>query len=187
MRSRLFLSLAAAALLLLGLPCHGHAQAGIYGMFSAGHYSGLGVGPGTASNQSGGFTPLGGTFGVYDDLIKAGPIAVGSDVRLVVENSSNSTPYGNKLIGGFVGARLGANAVVLPFRPYVQAEIGGIGQNNGTSYTRTGSFAYQFQFGGDFTLLPHLGMRLEYGAGQAETTNTNHTLQSFGAGLVLRL
>ncbi len=183
---RLLLAGTAIALALLIHP-GAHAQVGIYGMFSADHYSGLGVGTGTASNQSGGITPLGGTFGFYDDLVNLGPVHLGSDTRLVVENSANSTPYGNKLIGGFVGARLAANTIVLPFRPYVQAEIGGVGTNNGTSYTRTGAFAYQFQFGGDFTLVPHVGLRLEYGAGQVETQYQRHTLQSFGAGIVFRL
>ena len=176
-----------AVLSLLLITSRAHAQVGIYGMFSADHYSGLGVGSGTASNQSGGITPLGGTFGFYDDVIHAGPVHLGYDARLKVDNSANSTPYGNKLLGGFVGGRLDGNLIVLPFRPYVQAEIGGVGTNNGTSTTRQGAFAYQVQFGGDFTLVPHLGVRLEYGAGQVETSGSNHTLQSFGAGLVLRL
>lgn len=163
------------------------AQVGIYGMFSADHYSGLGVGSGTASNGSGGITPIGGTFGFYDDVLHAGPVHLGYDARLKIDNSANSTSYGNKLLGGFVGARLDGNLIVLPFRPYVQAEVGGVGTNNGTSSDRQGAFAYQVQFGGDFTVLPHIGVRLEYGAGQAETTGSNHTLQSFGAGLVVRL
>ena len=49
------------------------AQIAPYAMFSAGHYSGLGVGPGVGSNESGGITALGGTFGVYDDFVKMGP------------------------------------------------------------------------------------------------------------------
>lgn len=181
------LLLLSASCLLLLAHASAQAQVGLYGMFSADHYSGIGVGSGTAANQSGGITPLGGTFGFYDDLVGAGPVHLGTDVRLVVENSANSTPYGNKLIGGFVGARLDGNLVVLPFRPYVQAEIGGVGTNNGTSYSRQGAFAYQVQFGGDFTLIPHVGVRLEYGAGQVETQVQRHTLQSFGAGLVVRL
>ena len=182
------LLLAGTAVLFLSIVhASARAQVGIYGMFSADHYSGLGVGTGTGSNQSGGITPLGGTFGFYDDVVHAGPVHLGYDVRLKVDNSANSTPYGNKLLGGLVGARLDGNLIVLPFRPYIQAEIGGVGTNNGTSYTRQGSFAYQVQFGGDFTLLPHLGVRLEYGAGQVETQVQRHTLQSFGAGLVFRL
>lgn len=183
---RTLLAFAAVCLLSL-IPASAHAQVGIYGMFSADHYSGLGVGPGTSSTQSGGITPIGGTFGFYDDVVGAGPVHLGYDARLKVDNSANSTPYGNKLLGGLVGARLDGNLVLLPFRPYVQAEIGGVGTNNGTSYNRTAGFAYQVQFGGDFTLIPHLGVRLEYGAGQVKNDSLNHTLQSFGAGLVFRL
>jgi len=163
-------------------------QIGPYAMFSAGHYSGIGVGNGTAANQSGGMTSLGGTFGVYDDVVREGPIGVGGDVRVIAENSANSTTYGNKITGFLVGARIDGNPVVLPFRPYAQVEIGAVGTNNGTSTSETASFAYQFQLGADFTLLPHLGLRVEYGAGQLSTGNgTNHTLQTFSSGLVLRL
>jgi hypothetical protein len=172
-------------------PCpRAHAQA-VYAMFSAGHYSGLGVGSGTKPDQSGGITSLGGTFGFYDDYHVPGPIRVGVDARLIVENSANSTPYGDKLTAGFFGVRVdGSGARLLPVNPFVQLEAGVAGTNNGTSYDRSASFAYQVQFGGDFPLLiPHLDGRLEYGAGQVEgqSGGNSHTLQTFSAGLVLRL
>jgi len=167
------------------------AQISPYAMFSAGHYSGLGVGTGTKSDASGGMTALGGTFGVYDDFVRLGPARFGTDFRGVIQNSANSTAYGNKIAAGLVGFRLdGSGVPLLPFNPYVQAEIGVAGTNNGTSYTKTSSFAYQFQFGGDFTVFPHIAARLEYGAGQLTSsgaTNTGHTLQTFGAGIVVRL
>jgi len=131
-------------------------------------------------------TAYGGTFGAYDDLLKAGPVKLGADARLMIENSANSTQYGNKIAGFLTGARIDANAIVLPFRPYVQVEFGAVSTNNGTQANKTSSFAYQAQFGGDFTLLPHIGARVEYGAGQL-TGGTSHTLQSFGAGIVVRL
>ncbi len=166
-----------------------HAQLAPYAMFSAGHYSGQGVGPGTAADQSGGLTAYGGTFGLYDDFLKLGPVKLGSDARFLIENSSNSTTYGNKILGGLFGMRLDAGGVpLLPAKPYIQAEIGGVGTNNGTSPGRSGSFAYQVQVGGDFTVLPHLDARVEYGTGQLTSINsTGHTLQSFSAGLVVRL
>src|ERR1700753_792314 len=49
------------------------AQLAPYAMFSAGHYSGQGVGNGTAATQSGGMTALGGTFGLYDNFLRLGP------------------------------------------------------------------------------------------------------------------
>lgn len=173
---------------LLGCAAAMHAQVAPYAMFSLSHYSGLGVGTGTAPSQSGGITPLGGTFGVYADAVHAGPIALGGDARLMIQNSANSTVYGSKLTGFLVGGRLGANAILLPFRPYGQIEIGAVGTNNGTSTSKSTGFAYQVQIGGDFTLVPHLGLRVEYGAGQVtQQGGINHTLQTLGAGLVLRL
>jgi hypothetical protein len=179
--------LAAAALTLALSTAAAHAQLAPYAMFSASHYSGIGVGVGTTATESGGITPLGGTFGVQDDVLHAGPLAVGLDVRGMVQNSANSTPYGDKLAGFLVGGRLAANAIVLPFRPYAQLEIGAVATNNGTQTNKSTGFAYQFQFGGDFTIIPHLGARLEYGAGQVTSNSINHTLQTFGAGLVIRL
>jgi len=180
------------AVAILAAATSAHAQASPYAMFSWGHYSGLGVGNGTQPNQSGGMTALGGTIGIYNDFQRLGPAKLGLDARGIFDNSSNSTPYGNHIAGGLVGLRLdGSGIPAFPFDPYIQAEVGGIGTNNGTSYTKTASFAYQVQFGADFTIFPHLDARLEYGAGQLSNagtnTNTNHTLQTFGAGLVVRL
>ena len=126
---------------------------------------------------------------MYDDFLKLGPVKLGSDARFVIENSSNSTSYGNKILGGLIGLRLDAGGVpLLPAKPYIQAEIGGVGTNNGTSPNRSASFAYQVQVGGDFAILPHLDARVEYGAGQLTNINsTGHTLQTFSAGIVLRL
>jgi opacity protein-like surface antigen len=187
----LFLSLVTTLLL-----CCSRSQAQIapYAMFSLGHYSGLGVGPGTSPTQSGGITSLGGTVGVNMDSFHAGPIAAGLDVRGMIQNSANSTPYGNKLAGFLIGPRLTANTLVLPFRPYVQAEVGVVGTNNGTQTNKDAHFAYQIQLGGDFTILPHLAARVEYGFGQLTGTSSgttggtnSHTLQTLGAGLVFRL
>ena len=184
LRRILFLAIA----IILGAR-HAAAQLAPYAMFSAGHYSGIGVGNGTAPNQSGGMTALGGTIGLYDDFIRLGPARLGADFRGIIEKSSNSTTYGNKILGGLVGARIDASGTpLLPFNPYFQAEVGAVGTNNGTSANRTSSFAYQFQFGADFTIFPHVAIRAEYGAGQLDTSgNTSHTLQTFGAGLVVRL
>jgi hypothetical protein len=124
-----------------------------------------------------------------DDFVHIGKVvSVGTDVRLMIQNSANSTPNGNKLVGGLVGARVTTNPLVLPFRPYAQIEVGPVATNAGKSPTKTTYFGYQVQFGGDFTLVPHLAARFEYGVGQLSTENaTHHTLQTFGAGLVLRL
>jgi hypothetical protein len=160
-----------------------------YIMFSAGHYSGLGVGNGTAANESGGMTALGGTFGGYVIYPSPGPVHIGIDARLIVENSANSTTYGNKIFGGLFGFRIDGSDSQLPIVPYFQFEIGGVGTNNGTSTTRTGSFAYQAQFGADFPFANRqVAARLEYGTGQLTgIDNTNHTLQTFSAGIVFHI
>src|ERR1700761_8550866 len=92
-------------------PSTGQAQTGIYGMFSAGHYSGIGVGYGTPANQSGGMTAHGGTFGIYDNFMPLGPIKFGGDARVFIQNSANSSTYGNKMAGFLGGPRV---AIVLP-------------------------------------------------------------------------
>lgn len=160
-----------------------------YAMFSAGHYSGLGVGNGTPATQSGGMTALGGTFGGYVIYPTSGPVHLGVDARLIVENSANSTVYGNKILAGLVGFRIDGSDSQLPIVPYFQFEIGGAGTNNGTSTTRSGAFAYQAQFGADFPFASRqVAARVEYGAGQLlGISNTNHTLQSFSAGIVFHL
>jgi opacity protein-like surface antigen len=158
-------------------------------MLSEGHYSGIGVGYGTPANQSGGMNATGGTFGVYDNFAPFGPIRVGGDARFFIQNSANSTTYGNKLAGFLFGPRLEISPPPpIPLKPYIQLEIGGVGSNNGTSTSKTTSFAYQVNGGVDVTILPHLDIRGEYGAGQLTSIhNTNHTLQEFGIGLVLRM
>ena len=160
-----------------------------YAMFSAGHYSGLGVGVGTAPTQSGGITALGGTFGGYVIYPTPGPIHVGVDARLIVENSANSTPYGNKILGGLAGIRIDGSDSALPIVPYFQFEIGGAGTNNGTSRDRSAAFAYQAQFGADVPFASQqIAARVEYGAGQLLGDNsTNHTLQTFSVGIVFHL
>jgi hypothetical protein len=158
-------------------------------MFNAGHYSGIGVGNGTPANQSGGMTALGGTFGGYVTYPTPGPVRLGVDARLIVDNSANSTIYGNKILGGLVGLRIDGSGSQLPIIPYFQFGVGGVGTNNGTSTDRSGSFAYQAQFGADIPLVSRqVDARIEYGTGQLTgINNTNHTLQTFSIGLVIHL
>lgn len=156
------------------------AQIGIYAMGSGGRF--------TPADAGGSDTAWGGTVGVYDDFASFGPVRLGGDGRVFVENSGNSTQYGNKLLGGLLGLRLDVRVPAIPFRPYIQAEVGGVGTNNGDSASRTASVAYQVQGGLDVTIFPHLDLRGEYGAGQANSiSNSSHILQQFGAGVVLRL
>jgi hypothetical protein len=164
-----------------------HAQFGIYGMGTGGIESGPGVGSQALSNGHGSFTAWGGTGGIYDDFLHLGPIRLGADGRFFIEHTGNSTPYGNKLQGGLGGLRADAHLPLIPLRPYVQAEVGAAGTNNGTEPSLTTGFTYQVQFGLDITVFPHLDLRGEYGVGQMFFEGDNPTLQQFGGGLVLRL
>jgi hypothetical protein len=163
------------------------AQLAIYGMGTGGLESGPNVGSRIVSNGNGSFIAWGGTGGVYYDFVHLGPVHLGADGRFFIEHSGNNTPYGNKLQGGSGGLRLDAHLPVIPLRPYVQAEVGAAGTNNGTDPTLTTGFTYQVQFGLDVTIFPHFDLRGEYGVGQMFLEGTTPVLQQFGGGVVIRL
>jgi hypothetical protein len=170
------------------------AQFAVYGMGSAGGLSGFnsiyatsGSNPGV--NSAGNFWAYGGTAGIYDDFLKLGPIKLGGDVRGFIQHSSNSNnTYGNQLRGGLIGLRLALHAPLLPAKPYIQAEVGGASTNYGQNSSNTGNFAYQVQFGADFTIFPHIDLRAEYGVGQllGILGSNRNTMQQAGAGLAIR-
>jgi len=166
-----------------------HAQYGLYVTGSGGFLSAVNAksGPTTLTSQS--FSAFGGTFGLYDDAKKLGPIRLGGDVRGFIEHSSNNNPYGNQLRGIMFGGRLEVNTHVIPFRPYIQAELGGVGTNYGTQASRSTSFAYQIQIGADLTLFPHVDARFEYGDGEINSYYNGYqqTMQQASAGIVVRL
>ena len=183
-----------AALVLLASFSVARAQFAVYGMGSAGKLSGFNSIYATsptqpALNTAGNFWAYGGTFGIYDDFLKLGPLKLGGDVRGFIQKSSNSNnTYGNQLRGGLVGLRLGLHAPLIPFKPYIQAEGGGASTNYGQNSSRTGNFAYQIQFGADFTIFPHLDLRAEYGVGALVGVigSTSNTMQQLGGGAVVR-
>jgi opacity protein-like surface antigen len=179
-----------AALILSLAATTATAQFAVYGMGSAGKLSGFNssassTGPNTTS---GNFWAYGGTFGVYDDFLRLGPLKLGADARGFVQKSSNSNTVDSQLRGGFGGLRVSLHAPLVPFKPYIQAEIGGVGTNYGQNTIQTTKFGYQVQLGGDFTIFPHLDLRAEYGVGQAGSrySSTSVTLQQLGAGAVVR-
>jgi hypothetical protein len=174
-------------------------QIGIYAMGSAGNISSfstpLSLPPVNGINGQNGWT-YGGTFGVYDNFLSLGPLKLGADARGIAQGTSRSTTtttYGNQIRGGMTGLRLALHAPLL--KPYIQAELGGVSTNYtalGQSSTRSLSGVYQVQIGVDYTLIPHLDIRGEYGVGQLfdypdVTNNSNKPrLQQAGIGAVLR-
>jgi hypothetical protein len=165
----------------------GHAQLAIYGMGTGGHESGPNVGSRIVANGNGSFIAWGGTGGAYYDFVHLGPAHLGVDGRFFLEHSGNDTPYGNKLEGGTGGLRLDGHFPLIPLIPYVQAEVGGAGTNNGTQSALTTGFTYQVQLGLDVTIFPHFDLRGEYGVGQMFLEGSTPVLQQFGGGVVIRL
>jgi hypothetical protein len=163
-------------------------------MGSAGRLSGFNsiyatTSPVPTVNTAGNFWAYGGTFGIYDDFLKLGPLKLGADGRGFVQSSSNSNnTYGNHLRGGLAGLRLALHVPLVPAKPYIQAEIGGASTNYGQNSTNTGNFAYQVQVGADFTIFPHVDARAEYGVGEliGVLGGNSNTMQQLGAGIVLR-
>jgi len=163
------------------------AQLAIYGMGTGGHESGPNVGNLSSPGTNGSFIAWGGTGGLYYDFVHLGPLHLGGDGRFILEHSGNNTPYGNKIEGGLGGLRADAHIPLIPLIPYAQADVGGVGTNNGTEPLLTTGFAYQVQFGCDITILPHFDFRGEYGVGNIFLDSSHPVLQQFGGGFVLRL
>lgn len=166
------------------------AQLAIYGMGSGGRLSGVNVGAGTGAGAQGSVTAWGGTVGLYDNFLRLGPVKLGTDVRGFLQSSSGNNPNGNQVRGLLVGPRLALKLPMVPFKPYLQGELGAASTNYGVNASRTGNFAYQISGGLDVTIFPHLDAHAEYGAGQLDSvfgSSSHQTLQEFGLGLVLRL
>jgi hypothetical protein len=157
-------------------------------MGSGGFLSSVNAQSGPLTLTSDSFSAYGGTFGVYDNYRHWGPVKFGGDGRFFIQSSKHGT-YGNQLRGGLVGARLALFSHAVPFSPYIQAEIGGVGTNYGTQSQRSTSFSYQVQGGLDYTIFPHLDGRFEYGAGQigALFPGNRQEMQQIGLGLVVRI
>lgn len=164
-------------------------QVGLYAMGSGAFLGTATATQGSLVAQQSGFSAYGGTFGLYDNFLRFGPLKLGADARYFQETSSNNNSYGNKLHGGLAGVRLALNIPLFPLKPYLQAEAGGVETNYGTQANDTGSFAYQIQGGVDYTIFPHLDLRAEYGGGQVTSvygSGNKQALQEAGLGVVLR-
>ena len=166
------------------------AQIGIYGKFDITRYSGP---------QGAGF-PIatrwfyGPGIGVYYDFMHLGPVAVGADLR---GNLLFASQY--RYRSALFGVRLSAKAPVLPIGPYIQGSVGA----GGPRYTGGGlaagissvpySTKFQYQvFGGiDYTVLPHLDLRLpEIGYGRMSDPSgsggPSSSILTISSGLVFR-
>jgi hypothetical protein len=176
-------------LLVLGVGCgSAKAQMGLYAMGSGGYLGSVTASSGSLVVSQNSLSAYGGTFGFYDTLATAGPVRFGADARYVIESSDGSTAYGNQIRSGLVGGRLALFSHAVPFSPYIQAEIGGASTNYGRYASRSSSFAYQIQFGLDYSVAPHIDARVEYGGGKIGSAfNGYHEeMQQVGIGIVGR-
>ena len=185
---RLRLPFAVLSLAVFVLPqSKAHAQFAVYGLFSGGILGSTPTIPGSSTSHDAGFSSGGFTIGAYDEFTRTGIIHFGIDGRYFSQSSSNSNSYGNKVHGGLIGLRLSAKLPIIPLKPYVQAEVGAVGTNYGINPNTTTSSAWQINGGVDYTVLPHLDLRAEYGGGTINAyQGGNQTLQEFGGGVVLR-
>lgn len=156
------------------------AQLAVYGM-------GSGIFLGSGSN-SGGFSSFGYTVGIYDDFARLGPLKLGGDARYLQSSSSRDSNYNNEIRGALIGPRLSLALPLIPFKPYVQAEVGDIATNYGEVSNLPNALTYQLQGGLDFTIFPHVDLRAEYGGGQIKDYGTygTRTVQEVGLGAVVR-
>lgn len=181
---------ATVALLTLGfVGTSAKAQIGLYAAGSGGYLGSVTASSGSLVVSQNSLSAYGGTFGFYDSLAKAGPLRFGGDARYVIESSDGSTPYGNQIRSGLVGPRLALFSHAVPFSPYIQAEIGGASTNYGRYASRSSSFAYQIQFGLDYSVAPRIDARVEYGGGKIGSAfnGYNQEMQQVDLGLVVRI
>jgi len=108
----------------------------------------------------------GGTFGAYYDFFRPPVLGIGLDARGTFAGSGNQ-----HFRSGLAGLRADAKIPVLPLRPYVEGLIGvggtktDVASNVSSGYTN--KFEYEVLGGLDFTVFPHVDLRLpEVGWGQ---------------------
>lgn len=176
MRIRFILFLAA-----LACTVKTSAQTGVYGAFTGSDLSSIKA-P-YPYTQSTSVKVVGGTFGIYNNFVHAGPVRLGIDLRGNILDSK-----GRKLNSGLGGLRVEFRAPAVPLRPYLQA-LAGVGDTNfGSGSITTTGFMYQFLGGLDLNFFPRLDWRvIEIGGGALHARNTNYPLATISTGIVLRL
>jgi hypothetical protein len=145
-----------------------HAQIAAYAAFTGAHYD-------TPDKFYGG-----GTFGIYDDFYKFGPLHLGADVRGTKLSGSDH----NSSTSVLAGFRAAVKPPVLPIKPYAEilagvasTDIGTVGGSKHLSAEANGGI--------DFTFLPHLDWRAVEIGGQIGGDKANSNLH-VSTGLVLR-
>ena len=93
-----------------------------------------------------------------------------------------------RFAAGWLGRGWRCAAMLAPFSPYIQFEIGGASTNYGRYASRSSSFAYQVQFGLDYAVAPHIDARVEYGGGKIGSAFNGYRegMQQVGLGIAVR-
>ncbi len=165
-----------------------HAQLGIYGEYNATHIPATSF-TGTTAGWYQGFTG-----GAYYNLLHVGPVGIGLDAR-----GGYGKGQGHGYRNFLFGPRFDVKPPLLPIRPYIQASVGFGGVDvhySGppapeTHYTN--KLQYGLLGGVDFTLIPHIDLRLPelgYLRMSAITSGAPSpalNLFTVGAGIVVRL
>ena len=168
------------ALVCLSFAAVAHAQFAVYGEGQALRFN----------NQVNATTSwfTGGTFGGYYDFLRVPVLGLGFDAR-----GSFLSGDQQHFRSGMVGLRADAKAPAFPIRPYVEGLIGIGAVRPDTSQNYTSKFVYEVLGGLDFTVLPHLDVRLPeigYARMSAVSGGSNapdSKLLELSAGVVLRL
>src|ERR1700679_3915775 len=141
MTKRLFQLLSLTLLVIVTTNLQAQARLAIYGTAGV-EQSGLPYNP----------WRLAGTFGLYVQFVKFGPVFLSVDGRGDISSQIRS---------GFAGPRLAIKLPVLPIRPYGEILFGAANYPQtaaGIQYSN--NFAYRYVVGVDSTILPHLDWRV---------------------------
>ena len=160
--------LAPARVALLFSSAAAHAQIALYANFEGAHFD----------------TPdkfyTGGTFGLYDDFYKFGPLHLGGDIRgskLSGGNHNSAT----SVLGGF---RAAFKPPVLPIKPYAEV-LAGVASTDIGAVPGTKHVTAEVNGGVDFTFLPHLDWRVAEVGGQVAGDKADSNFH-VSTGIVLR-
>jgi hypothetical protein len=187
----------------LGMGAVAHAQAGIYGTYSASKLSGItcfATAPAACSSSGGVVSPSGLQGGIYYDFKSYGPIRLGGDLRYgsFHSNKSASSATGGKNATNahtvLAGVRATFKTPFVPLKPYLEA-AGGWTHSDVTEAAHTyDNFAqYEVFAGADIKVLPIVDIRaIELGIGNMNrfgtgTGTSSVPVKTIAAGLVFHL
>ena len=150
------------------LPCAAaHAQVALYANFEGAHFD----------------TPdkfyTGGTFGLYDDFYKFGPLHLGADIR--GSRLSSDDRSATRVLAGF---RAAAKPPVLPIKPYAEV-LAGVASTDIGAVAGSKHVTAEVNGGVDFTFLPHLDWRVAEVGGQVAGDKADANFH-VSTGIVLR-